>query len=56
MMNVDIDDFILRPYGCGYCDEVFEIEKTFMDHCYTHYSDASQKYTFLELIEMCLLT
>ena len=56
IINVDIDDFILKPYGCGYCDEVFEIEKTFMEHCYNHYSDAPQKDTFLELIEMRLLT
>ena len=56
LINVDIHDFILRPYGCGYCDEVFEIEKTFMNHCYNHYSDACQKDTLLELIEMCLLT
>lgn len=54
MINVEIGDFFFGSYGCGCYDEVFEIEKTIMDHCNNHYSDASQKLTFLELIEMCI--
>src|SRR6218665_3876539 len=56
IINVHVDDFVLRPYGCGYCDEVFEFEKAFVEHSYNHYFDAPQKDTFLELIEVRLLT
>lgn len=56
VINSDINDFILRPYGCGYCNDVFDIEKTFVDHCYNHCCFASQEDTLDELIHMCLLT
>lgn len=28
--------FDVKPFGCGFCDEVFEIEKEFLDHCSDH--------------------
>ena len=30
----DIDPFLVKPFGCAICDEMFEIEKEFIDHCY----------------------
>lgn len=54
----DITDLISGPYGCGMCEEMFKTEKTFLEHCYHHYYDASQKGTFLNLKKksMCLVT
>ena len=53
--NADIDCFIMRPYGCGMCDEMFEIEEEFVEHCYNHYYDDPQKDTFLELFHHFIL-
>lgn len=50
------DDFVCRPYGCGLCAEMFEIEKEFLEHCYYHYREAPESDTFLELFEWCLLS
>ncbi len=33
----NIDTFFLRTYGCGLCDETFNIDKEFMDHCRNHF-------------------
>ena len=52
----DMDDFISRPYGCGLCAEMFDIEKEFLEHCYNHYCDDPEKDTFLELFELRLLS
>ena len=49
-----VDALIFRPYGCGMCDQMFEIEKEFMEHCYHHYCDAPEKDTFLEIFEIQL--
>ena len=48
-MEIDFDEIILRPYSCGMCDDIFEVENEFMEHCYRYYSDAPKKDTFAEL-------
>lgn len=47
-----------RPHGCGICDETFEVEKEFVEHCYYHCCNAPGKDrpTFLELFEIRLLS
>jgi hypothetical protein len=57
LITVDeVHDFICRPYGCGLCAEMFEIEKEFTEHCYNHYCDAPENDTFLEVFELRLLS
>ena len=29
----DSDNFFVKPFGCVMCDEMFQIEKEFMEHC-----------------------
>lgn len=48
----DLDQFSIRPYGCGTCDEMFETENQCMEHCNAHYPDHLQKDTFLQLSEI----
>lgn len=40
----------MKLYGCGICDEKFQIEKEFVEHCEVHYCLNPQKDTFLELL------
>lgn len=53
---VPTNQFPLRPFGCGTCNDMFETENQFMEHCNAHYCDALQKDTFLELFEMHLIS
>lgn len=48
------NQFFLRAYGCGLCDETFDIEKEFADHCHNHFCYDPQKETFLDLFEIRL--
>lgn len=41
---------------CGMCDEVFEIETEFTEHCFCHFKNDPRKDTFLEVFEMRLLS
>jgi len=36
LIAAHINTFVVRAYGCGLCDEMFEIEKEFMEHCCGH--------------------
>jgi len=51
-LSANINQFVLRPYGCGTCDEMFDTEKQFMKHCNAHFCNARQKDTFFLLFEM----
>ena len=33
---IDFSNFVIRIYGCGMCDEMFEVEKEFMEQCFHH--------------------
>ena len=51
----DKGHLILRPYGCGMCDEVFQVEEEFVLHCSYHCSDDPEKEIFLELFNPFIL-
>ena len=53
---LDMNHISMTIYGCGICDEMFQIEKEFMEHCERHYCENPQKDTFLELFEIRLLS
>lgn len=54
--NADIKHFMLTSYGCGMCDEMFEIEQKFLGHCDHHFCENPQEDTFLKLFEVRLLS
>lgn len=47
-INTGVKPFVSRLCGCAICDEIFEIEKEFIEHCYHHFTVA-QNDTFSDL-------
>lgn len=45
----DLDPLTSKLYGCGICNERFEIEKEFVEHCFLH-CGAPQKDTYVDLL------
>lgn len=45
-----IHTFLKKPHGCGICDEMFQMEKDFMDHCY-HVCHSSVNDDFLGMFQ-----
>lgn len=44
----DMEPFLVKPYGCGICDKIFEIEAEYMEHCYQFcYSPVDGKFAVL---------
>lgn len=53
--NADRIYLVFRPYGCGICNDMFEIENEFIEHCHNHCS-TPKKETFVDLCEGHLST
>lgn len=54
ILNCDVSHLLLKIYGCGMCDKMFEIEKEFSEHCCDHFCEDTGRDTFLELFEIHL--
>jgi len=33
---LDKRPFMVRPYGCGLCNELFDMDQEFLEHCKNH--------------------
>lgn len=34
--SAEVNHFIFRIYGCGVCDQMFDVEEVFLEHCHHH--------------------